>query len=115
MQSPWKSSDSGFGGRWDRRFASDMIGALVLVRINWCDARGEITDHDTFAGRLVKADPDTGFTLILRGARAGESYILPPALEAFRPADPGVYLMSDGSVIRDPEFVSSWDVMRPLQ
>lgn len=63
---------------------------------------------------MIEADPGEGIALRLEGARAGETYRLPPDLRAFAPAPPGEYrLRETGEVVVDPDYTTSRTIDPP--
>ncbi|GAA0654139.1 hypothetical protein [Brevundimonas lenta] len=99
---------------WDRA-ESEWVGAVVLVGLTFLNKEGEIDRREQFYGQIVSAHREHGIELDLSGARGGESYWLPPDLEAFQPAARGDYsLESTGELVRDPDLVTQWTVQAPL-
>ena len=98
---------------WDQDLADDLIGAIVLVGITEIDDGDEAVERLQMWGMVESADPDTGIEIELHGELAGESWVCPPALDAFERAEPGVYTVhSTGEKVVDPDFTTSWTVTR---
>jgi hypothetical protein len=58
---------------------------------------------------VTHVDAAQGITLRLLGKRAGETFVLPPDLDALHPAQPGSYrLRQTGEIVVDPDFVTTW-------
>lgn len=97
---------------WDTRRAASLDGALVLVGITLESPEGSRLSQ--FYGTVVEVDAANGVTLRLEGTRSGETYRLPPDLNAFTPAPPGEYrLRGTGEAVRDPDFTTRWTITRP--
>jgi hypothetical protein len=51
---------------------------------------------------------------MLAGARAGETYGLPPDLRSLKPAPAGEYrLRSTHEIVRDPDYLATWVIEQP--
>jgi hypothetical protein len=99
------------GSDWDAAAAARLDGATVLVGLTFVDAEGE--RREQVFGTVMEAGPG-GITLRLEGKRGGEIFALPPDLDAFAPADPGIYrLRETGEEVIDPDFTAAWTVSRP--
>lgn len=99
---------------FDKDFAHELIGKIVLVGFTYVDMRGNITSQEQFYGVVTSADARTGLTLELCGSRAGETHRLPPDTRAFFRAEPGEYrLRSSGEIVSDPDYTSTWTIERP--
>ncbi len=94
---------------WDQDIADDLIGAIVLVGITDAGLGDDAVEQLEMWGMVESADPETGIEIELHGELAGESFVCPPDLEAFWPAEPGVYTLdSTGEQIADPDYMTSW-------
>jgi hypothetical protein len=97
---------------WDTGRAASLDGALVLVGITLESPEGSRLSQ--FYGTVVEVDAVSGVTLRLEGTRSGETYRLPPDLDAFAPAPPGKYrLRATGEVVTDPGFTTQWTITPP--
>ncbi len=91
--------------------AIDLMGKYVLIGLTYYDSRDRFIDRTQLHGRITAADDETGFEVHLEGRQKGETYWLPPDLEAFHVARPGGYrLESTGEVVTSPDLVSVWVV-----
>ena len=93
--------------------AVKYVGKYILVGITREDAFGNVTEQYQIHGviELVASD---GITISLRGARQGESYVIPPALDHLEPAEPGEYrLHSTHEVVTDPDYVTMFTITPP--
>jgi hypothetical protein len=98
--------------RWDKNFAAQLDGAVVLVGITYNGPSGPRLEQ--FFGTVIETDETNGITLRLAGSRSGEIYRLPPDLRAFLPAKPGSYrLRQTGEVVNDPDYTTRWDMTPP--
>ncbi|MGN6308491.1 MAG: hypothetical protein ACTHNN_02910 [Xanthobacteraceae bacterium] len=97
---------------WDEQKAASLDGALVLIGLTVEAPEGSTLSQ--FYGTVIEVDPRSGVLLRLEGTRSGETYRLPPDLNAFFPARPGEYrLRSIGEVVRDPDFTAQWTITPP--
>ncbi len=97
---------------WDQERASKLIGARVLIGLT--HKRPEGPELEQMFGRVRSAIAGKGIEVVLEGARAGETYWLPPHPAAFFPAAPGEYrLRSTGELVIDPDFLTTWDIEPP--
>lgn len=99
---------------WDQERASKLVGARVLIGLT--RMRSDGSDLEQMFGRVRSASADEGFEVELEGARAGETYWLPPHVDAFDPVEPGEYrLRSSGEVVINPDFITTWVVEAPTE
>jgi hypothetical protein len=110
--------DQGPGGKpeWDQDGADFLIGKYVLVGITCVAADGNVTSQEQLHGRVTKAEQTVGITIACEGARAGETFVLPPDPKSFHPAGPGRYaLRSTGEVVENPDMTTSWTINEPAK
>jgi len=99
---------------WDEELAETVIGATVIVGLTTIGASGQVAQQIQMHGTITKASPNDGIVIALAGKRAGETYTLPPHLQALTPAKAGEYrLRSTGEVIVDPDYTTSWTINKP--
>lgn len=99
---------SGRRGERDVRQWETFIGCTVVVGLTYLDPDKTPGRQEQFYGVITYAGPE-GLELTLSGSREGESYWLPPQVEAFEPARPGVYrLRSTGEELVDPDYTTTW-------
>lgn len=97
---------------WDHSIAARLEGTTVLVGLTHQKAAGEWREQ--FFGTVMEVDPGRGITLRLEGKRRGEIVRLPPLLDAFEPAEPGIYQLRDtGEEVTDPDYTAAWTVTPP--
>jgi hypothetical protein len=97
---------------WNQESASELVGKRVLIGLT--RMRSGESDLEQMFGRVRSASAEDGFEVELEGTRAGETYWLPPQLDAFDPAEPGEYrLRNSGEVVINPDFVATWVVEAP--
>ena len=110
------SWESGGPAEWDEELAETLRGAYVLIGVTYQSASGEIESRAQMHGRISVVDRERGILIALEGARAGDSFHLPPSLASFHAAAPGEYrLKSTGEVVVDPDYTSSWTITRPAK
>jgi hypothetical protein len=92
----------------------DLVGKYVLVGVTKQDPRGTVLERSQFHGHIVSADPLSGITVRLAGARVGETYCLPPDLRSLKPAPAGEYrLRGTQEIVQDPDYLATWIVDQP--
>src|SRR5262245_3105359 len=89
-----------------------LLGKYVLIGITRVAADGvTVLEQGEHHGRIALVDPDDGIKVVLSD---GEVLTLPPNLDAFRPAAPGIYrLRSTGEEVVDPDFKTVWTIREP--
>jgi hypothetical protein len=72
-----------------------------------------VTDRYQIHGVIESVTPRE-MVISLRGARSGEKYSLPPAIDWLQPARPGDYQLKDaGEVVTDPDYTASFRITAP--
>ena len=90
-----------------------LLGKYVLIGITRISAEGDLPEEGECHGRIALVDPDLGIRVVLSH---GEVLTLPPDLDSFRVAHPGVYrLRSTGEKIVDPDLTTVWTIREPAQ
>lgn len=98
---------------WDDEIAETMVGATILVGVTHLRADGSERDRAQMHGVIAQVTK-SGVVIRLEGERAGETYSLPPDLNAFEPAAPGAYrLRATGEVVEDPDYTTTWRITDP--
>jgi hypothetical protein len=98
---------------WNETLALDLPGKLLLVGLTFTDSRGTPKDQQQFWERVVTADRRDGIQLLLKGARSGETFFLPPDTRSINRASPGDYrLRSTGEVVTDPDYTVTFLVQK---
>ena len=96
---------------WDDDFAATLVGKLVLVGLTYAAKDDTVLRREQFSGLVVSADRSRGILLELEGARAGETYALPPQTSVLMAARRGEYRLSaTGEVVVDPDYLVTWTV-----
>ena len=99
---------------WSDEAAELLHGAYILVGITYFRPNGEIDRQEQIHGVVEDVDRGQGIQVALKGARAGETFNLPPSPSWFDPAPPGVYqLKSTGEAVTDPDFLTTLSVNLP--
>jgi hypothetical protein len=87
---------------------ASLLGKYVLIGITRVAADETVLEQGEHHVRIALVDPDDGIKVVLSD---GEVMTLPPDLDAFRPAAPGVYcLRSTGEEVVDPDFTTVWTI-----
>jgi len=99
---------------WDQAVADDLLGRTVIVGLTYVNDADEVTRRVQMYGVIGLADSTEGLRLDLQGAKAGQTYWLPPQVDNFEPAQPGVYRLKEtGEEVVDPDFISTWTLHAP--
>jgi len=91
---------------WDQSLADEILGTLVLLGITHRQPDGTVTKEEQFHGYVKSVDPRWGITIRLEGDDVREEINLPPMLEVFEPAEPGIYTDHAGNAVQDPDFIA---------
>jgi len=98
---------------FDEELAASYVGKYILVGLTFLDPYGRESQRQQLHGVILSASPE-GVLIELYGAHAGQTWNMPPALEAIRPAEPGRYtLHATEEVIDDPDLLASWTIRKP--
>jgi hypothetical protein len=81
------------------------------VGITIRDRAGQIVERRQFHGLVT--DVGDGVVVLRHddGTPEGVEVLLPSDPRAFEPARPGHYRLPSGTVVIDPDYLSTWDVM----
>lgn len=100
---------------FDLELASTYIDKYILIGVTYFDHFGKELEQQQMHGIVEKVDA-TGFTIRLKGGREGETWNMPPVLEAISAANPGEYrLRTTGEVVVDPDLLTTWSVTKPCE
>lgn len=100
--------------RWNESIGNALPDSILLIGLTYLTAEGEFVGQQQFFGKVRSAQPDRGILVDLRGARAGETYNLPPDTRSIHRAAPGEYRpRSTGEVVVDPDFTATFTVHKP--
>lgn len=100
---------------FDDELAASYVGKYILVGLTFLDPHGQESLRQQLHGVILSASPD-GILIALRGVHEGQTWNMPPALEAIRPAEPGCYTLHEtAEVIEDPDLLASWTIRKPTQ
>lgn len=90
---------------------AEMIRKKLLVGVTYLGANNLPQHSIEFAGIVTAVDP-----LVTIESGGGDPFTLPPEPDAFNRAQPGEYrLRSDGTIVVDPDFITTWTVKPPSQ
>ncbi len=91
------------------------VGKYILVGVTYLDHFGKEVERLQMHGVVESADTK-GICISLSGKRQGESWVMPPTLDAISWASPGIYtLHSTGEEVENPDLLSTWTVTKPSQ
>ncbi len=98
---------------WDESFAQGLVGKTMLVNLTFLDAEGQVEGREAFYGVVITADAEEGILLDLLGPQDGDTTTLPPQTSNIRAAEPGLYPLTGGESVENPDFLSSWTIAGP--
>jgi hypothetical protein len=106
-------SDDAVRSSFDDELAASYVGKYILIGLTFLDPYGRESRRQQLHGVIQSVSRD-GILIELHGAHAGQTWNMPPALEAIRPAEPGRYtLHATEEVIDDPDLLASWTIRKP--
>jgi hypothetical protein len=85
-----------------------MVGAHLLVGITLRDDDGTLRERRQFHGRVAEVADGV---VVLHPVGDDAPVLLPADPDAYEPARPGEYRLPSGEVVRDPDYLSTWDVV----
>lgn len=98
---------------WNEALALELPGKLLLVGLTFTDRAGTPEQQEQFWGRVVTVDQKAGIQLLLKGSRAGETFLLPPDMRSIEPASTGEYrLLSTGEVVAEPDYTVTFLIQK---
>ena len=93
--------------------ADDLTGKHVLISLSFCNGDGTLVRQVQRHGTIRRVTADV-IEVHLAGSGEGETFTLPPDVEAFERAAPGEYrLQATGEVIRNPDLLTTWTITAP--
>jgi hypothetical protein len=99
-------------GEIDTEFAARLLNRRVLVGINFFNGELKLARREQYFGVIESIDTEG---VSIRHPESGESFVVPPDLNAFRPAEKGRYRMrTSGEVVDDPDFTAQYDVYQDV-
>ena len=88
---------------------SDLFGKTILVGITYYTNDNEFIEQKQYWGTVIEANDSQ----ILFRQKSGDVFGLPPDLSSTKLAPKGEYrLLSTGEIVIDPDFTSTWNVIR---
>ena len=78
---------------FDQALADSYVGKIILVGITYLDHLGRDLRRQQLHGVIRAGEFPKAILISLRGAYQGNSWNVPRALEAIRPAKPGIYTL----------------------
>jgi hypothetical protein len=98
----------------DEQRAASFVGKHVLFGLTFTDDNGRVLDMIERHGTVEYVDAEAGIGVRLTSEGNewdGELYALPPDLDAFEQAQPGIYhLHSTDEDVEYPDFTASWTI-----
>ena len=87
----------------------ELIGKVLLVGLTHTDTNNNVLGHSEYFGIVLKASQTDG--IVLKRYGVGDIVSLPPMLENYEKAKPGIYtLKSSGLKIENPDYTCTWRV-----
>jgi hypothetical protein len=100
-------------GDFDTVRAATFQGKYILIGVTYANAQGQAEGSVSMHGVIASATRD-GIKVALKGTREGESWTMPPNLDAISEAPPGRYkLQETGEEIENPDLIAIWTVATP--
>jgi hypothetical protein len=104
---------SGQPTNFDQQIADEYLGKYIVVGLTFLDHEGREKRRLQMHGVVEYVTPD-GIVVSLRGRHDGESWNMPPDLQAISKANPGIYtLHSTGERVENPDLLANWTVLDP--
>lgn len=98
---------------FDEEFASTLTARYILIGITYLNHDGSLNQQVQMHG-VIESATSEGIKISLRGSREGDTWTMPPVLDAIKPANLGIYTLRGSSeVVEDPDFLSTWTVNKP--
>jgi len=92
-------------------FARQYAEKTIIVGFTHQASDGTILGQEQRVGLIVGMGPTA---VVIRDESRGETFTLPPDLSLIEKAPPGEYrLRSDGRVVNNPDYITSWSMTRP--
>src|SRR5262249_43363965 len=97
----------------DTARAAELLGKHVLIGLTYCNADGTPARQEQLHGHVSRVAADV---IGIRLSGSGAEFTVPPDLEAFQPAGPGVYRLSaTGEEVENPDYLVSWTITAPAE
>lgn len=98
----------------------DLLDKTCLIGLSYFNVQGELMKQSQLAGRVVKADEESGISVELQTTQRGSDkdkdqkpavFILPPTLKCWFIA-PQMHFTSEASGIdlENPDYLVTWDI-----
>lgn len=100
---------------FDQALADSYIGKYILVGLTYRKDGGRNTYSLQLHGIIKSASPN-GILIELKGTRNGDTWNMPPSLEAIKVARPGIYQLKEtGEKIENPDLTAVWTIEYPKE
>jgi hypothetical protein len=110
---PYDWAGSAPPGQFDIGRAAGFIGKTILIGVTYLDEQGQEERQLSMHGVIQSATPE-GVRVALKGTREGDSWNMPPNLDAISPLEPGHYkLRETDEVVENPDLVVVWTIAKP--
>ena len=87
----------------------ELIGKVLLVGLTRVDEKDNVLGHSEYFGIVLKASQTHG--IVLKRYGVGDIVSLPPMLENYEKAQPGIYtLKSSGLRVENPDYTTTWRI-----
>lgn len=91
---------------------ADLVGKTLLIGLTYYTVDNEFIEQNQLWGIVIESNN----TRILVQLNNGETYALPPDLSSTHIAPLGEYrLHSTGEVIVNPDYLTTWNIIRPKE
>lgn len=99
--------------KFDKEFAKKLPGKSILIAVSVIDGKGKIESRQQMHGLVKSVSETDGIVILLNGSFSGQQWQMPPDTSCIKVAEPGEYnLKATGEVIKNPDFLCSWEVHR---
>lgn len=87
----------------------ELIGKSVIGTLRIYNAKKEIKEIIEIVGQIMTIDDEQGVIICNHDTKNALS--VPAALEKFKPAEKGYYVLHNGSKIKDPDLICDMAVI----
>ncbi|MEX1030677.1 MAG: hypothetical protein WDZ91_11630 [Paenibacillaceae bacterium] len=96
----------------DENKMKSLLYRYVIIGLSYVDRNEIVLETVQLHGRVMRINSTEG--IVVQREDKQEEYKLPLDFDAFQPAQPGEYkLNKTGEIIVDPDFISSWSILKP--
>ena len=86
-----------------------LVGTRLLVGVTIRSPDGTLLRQEQFCGRVLRVAD--GVVVVERPYAPGDPAVLPADYPAYEEAAPGRYMLANGEIVIDPDYLTTWDVL----